>query len=157
MGFLSNLFGKESNNKDDDDGEQDFGEGLSNVDAEDIYMSSGQDSDYDFSRIEDNEEDGPIPDDFDYHKQIQEYIDRHPGDDIPEPAGMAPEFEEDASYVFVCISCAGRGYVIVPNPYASEADTMECDHCYGMREYELYGWEAEERLLDGDVPLRVNK
>lgn len=159
MGFLSNLFGKDNrDNISDDDSDQGSGERLSDSDAEDIYMSSGQDPDYDFRYgPDDTEEDGPVPDDFDAEKQVQEYIDQHPGDALQEPAGVAPEFEEHASYVFVCISCEGRGYDIVPNPYYSQPDIMDCDSCYGTREWELDGWEAEEKLLDGDVPLRVNK
>jgi hypothetical protein len=157
MGFLGNLFGKGNHNNSNDDSDQDFGERLSDADAEDIYMSSGQDPDYDFRSTDDYEEDGPIPDDFDPEKQTQEYIDLHPNDALQEPAGVAPEFEEHASYVFVCINCEGRGYVIVPDPYSSQADISECDYCYGTRERELEGWEAEEKLLNGDVPLRVNK
>lgn len=157
MGFLGNLFGKGNRDNSSEDSDQDFGERLSEADAEDIYMSSGQDPDYDFRYNEDSEEDGPIPDDFDPEKQIQDYIDLHPNDTIQEPAGVAPTFEEYAFYVFVCINCEGRGYIIVPDPYSSQPYTPECDYCYGTGERELDGWEAEEKLLDGDVPLRVNR
>lgn len=168
MGFLGRLFGKnsdsDSSNPNDDanyehDDSYEYGEGLSESDAEDIYMSSGQDPDYDFRPSGYNDDDEyrnePIPDDFDADKQVGEYIEMHPNDAIPEPSGAVPEFDEANSYVFICGSCEGRGYVIVPDPFASQAFTPQCDYCYGTGENELDGWEAEERLDDGEVPLRM--